>query len=299
MALDSTTPTNGFSKGGLFPGVRGTPLGDLFPAADYRHQMRFQRGTVAGFFQNWSIPVDLIEQRKFWLQRDPASYAAAGPEAGPLLEEMKAEMKSWSLRELQLQTGDASDPQKSIAALGEVLEPDLLLLKHDADGILRLYAGCVCFPSSWSLSEKMGRPLDWIHQVVPGLNQQLGSPIDAFLRRLAPGIAWLRANWSLSRSAELNQHPDRKLPRLEASVRSDEVWLRVEHQALVKLPATGGVLFGIRVVVHSLDEIRRNPAAAVGLQRALETMPEEMARYKGIAPARQSVIKLLTEVAPK
>ena len=144
----------------------------------------------------------------------------------------------------------------------------------------------------------MGRPLDWIHQVVPGLNQHLGQPIDAFLRRMAPGISWLRANWGLSRSPELNQHPHRNLPRLDASVRPDEVWLRVEHQALVALPRSGGILFGIRVVVHPLDEIRRTPAAANGLRRALETMPEDMAVYKGIAPARESLIRMLSNPAP-
>jgi hypothetical protein len=158
---------------------------------------------------------------------------------------------------------------------------------------MKLLGGCVCFPSSWSLEEKMGRPLDFIHRVVPGLNEQLGKPIAQFLRRMTPDIAWLRANWGLSRSAELNQHPRRALPRLDATVQPDEVWLRVEHQALVALPTTGGVLFGIRVMVHSLTEVKRDPDAARGLHRALQTMPEAMAIYKGIAPARSALLGIL------
>jgi hypothetical protein len=177
--------------------------------------------------------------------------------------------------------------------LGRKLEPDFLLLKPDAAGVFRLLAGCVCFPSSWSLEEKMGLPLDEIHGVVPGLNTQLARPISGFLAKMAPGISWLRANWGLSRSAELNNHPSRKLPRLDASVRADEVWLRVEWQSLVALPGNAGVLFGIRIEVFSLAQVKQDAAAAEGLRRALQTMPGEMAAYKGIAPARDRIATFL------
>ena len=139
----------------------------------------------------------------------------------------------------------------------------------------------------------MGRPLEEIHGVVPGLNTQLARPISGFLAKMAPGVSWLRANWGLSRSAELNQHPARKLPRLDASVRADEVWLRVERQALVALPANQGVLFGIRVEVFPLAQVQHDRAAAEGLRRALRTMPGEMAAYKGIAAARERIAALL------
>jgi hypothetical protein len=97
----------------------------------------------------------------------------------------------------------------------------------------------------------------------------------------------------LARSAELNHHPDRKLPLLDASVNADEVWLRVEHQALVALPKSSGILFGIRVVNHPLSAVKADVVAAARLCRALETMPEEMARYKGLAAARTRIVELL------
>lgn len=298
MSREQHEHSAGSVKPGRYPGVGATPLAELFPDADYRHQMRFQRGLVSEFFQPWNLPLDLLEQRRSWLQRDTGSHAAALPESTPLMDEMIDEMKEWALDGSVSGWKMPTDPNRLIISLGGFLEPDFLLLKPDAEGGIRLCAGCVCFPSSWSLEEKIGRPLDWIHQVVPGLNQHLGQPIDTFLRRMAPGISWLRANWGLSRSPELNQHPNRRLPRLEASVRPDEVWLRVEHQALVALPKSGGILFGIRVVVHSLEEIQRAPAAVTGLRRALETMPEDMAVYKGIAPARASLIRMLSDSTP-
>jgi hypothetical protein len=111
---------------------------------------------------------------------------------------------------------------------------------------------------------------------------------------LKPGIAWQRVNWGLSRSPELNQHPDRKLPRLDDKVELDEVWLRVEEQALVALPESGGILFAIRIVNHPLTSILDDAQLMKNFARALRSMPEPLAVYKGIAPARQRIFALLS-----
>jgi hypothetical protein len=263
----------------------------LFPDADYRLQMRFQRGSVEDFFNPWLEPPNILEQRRHWLGHEPDAYSALLPDGAPLLEELIEQSRRWGFDPPLPRSG--TDSLAALHTLGQSLEPDFLLLKPDESGAMKLLGGCVCFPSSWSLEEKMGRPLDFIHHVVPELNAQLGQPIAQFLRRMAPDIAWLRANWGLSRSPELNQHPNRALPRLDASVKLDEVWLRVEHQALVALPRTGGVLFGIRVVVHPLAEVKKDAEASQGLRRALETMPEPMAVYKGIASARAALLRNL------
>ena len=192
-------------------------------------------------------------------------------------------------------SGDQSreDSWAACLALGGSLEPDVVLLKTEDDGTFRLVAGVVCFPSHWSLHEKVGRPLEMIHGPVPGLNAALGSQISGFLNKLRPGVAWLRSNWGLTRGAERNNHPTRALPRLDASVRLEDVWVRLEHQALVALPQTGGVLFGIRLALHPLAEVKAEPALARGLARALQTMPEPMACYKGLSSAREAIIHLL------
>ena len=92
---------------------------------------------------------------------------------------------------------------------------------------------------------------------------------------------------------ELNQHPARDLPRLTPPLTVDEVWLRIENQALVALPETRGILFGIRLEMIPLTEVKRHAAAARGLLRALRTMPEEIAAYKNLAAARTSLVELL------
>jgi hypothetical protein len=265
---------------------------DLFPAEDYRLQMRFERGSVAGFFAPTECHAELISQRRHWLQSAPQTYAALLPGGIPLLEETIKMAGGWQTGVEFAGLPDGTPCQRCLA-LGEVLEPDYLLLKPGDDGSFQLLGGCVCFPSSWTLAEKIGRPLEFIHGVVPGLNAQLGNQIHGFLNQIKPGLAWQRTNWGLSRSAELNQHPERALPRLAASVRLEEVWLRVEHQALVALPRNQGILFGIRIATHPLAELKKDPAVASRLSRALQTLPEDLARYKNLAAARSSIITLL------
>jgi len=61
------------------------------------------------------------------------------------------------------------------------------------------------------------------------------------------------------------------------------------------LPRTGGVLFGIRIALHRLDDVARDKPAAAGLRRGLATMPEALARYKRIDAVRQELINQLGE----
>ncbi|MBI3851546.1 MAG: DUF3445 domain-containing protein [Verrucomicrobia bacterium] len=268
-------------------------LADVIPDEDYRLQMRFERGNVAEFFAPTERHEELISQRRHWLQTAPQTYAALLPEGIPLLDETIERACLWQADAPLARLKEANSPWERCLALGETLEPDFLLLKPQAEGCFHLLAGCVCFPSSWSLAEKIGRPLEFIHGVVPGLNSQLGNQIHGFLSKIKPGIAWQRANWGLSRSPELNQHPERRLPRFDASVSLTEIWLRVEHQALVALPQNQGILFGIRIAIHPLAELKKDSTVAERLSRVLQTMPEEMARYKNLATARSTIIALL------
>ena len=288
---------------------------ELLPDEDFRFHFGLQPGAAAAFFGRSADHDRLIQQRHQWLADEPDTYSALRPEGEPLLQETFNLARQWGAlpasescssqgEEAQAEAGSSQSLLTSAAtthgpplphcrALGRMWEPDFLLLKPDRSGEFRLVAACVCFPSAWRLSEKMGQPLAAIHAPVPSLNPALGRSIQQFLAKLRPGPAWLRSNWGLSRSPELNQHPDRNLPRLTPPLTLDEVWLRIEHQALVALPETGGILFGIRLEMISLAEVKQNAAAANGLLRALRTMPEDIAAYKNLSAARANLMELL------
>lgn len=262
---------------------------DLFPSGNFGFHMRFRRGEIAAFYKNSAMDSDVLGERKKWLEQDAPKYAAVLPEADQLLAEAFEFARS-----VGVNAQEGATPFESMTNLGRTWEPDLLLLKAPSTTSQPiLVAGCVCFPSSWALEEKIGRPLDAIHAPVPTLNEQFANPVQQFLARMKPGISWERINWGLSRSPELNQHPSRKLPRLDANVGLEEVWFRAEYQSLISLPKTGGILFGIRLVIEPLAKLRDDPEFVDGLTRAVRTMPEKVATYKGILSSRERLLDLL------
>lgn len=258
----------------------------LFPDADFRFHLTLRRGTPSQFFG----PVDpagrLLAERADWLRRNPARYAAMLPEGEPLLEEFATMAADWvpSL---------VSDPEEcTIEKIGRSMEPDILLLSPDNEGRFRLRGGALCFPTGWALEEKLGSTLDLIHDVVPGLNPSLGPAIHQFLAKLKPGAAYFRDNWGLAGTDELNLHPAREIPPISSPPNLNRTWLRVEHQALVALPRTAGVAFGIRIRLHRLSDLVGTPGAA-GLSRALATMPADLAGYKRLLGIREEIVAAL------
>lgn len=271
-------------------------LTEILADKDFGLRMRFERDEIANFFKPTLSHREVTAERKKWISEEPEKYSALLPEGVQLLNEtIQLAISLGTLPdEMDFDSFDKLEPIERCRHLGQLWEADFLLMKPDAEGVFRLYGGCLCFPSHWDLNNKLGKPMAAIHAPVPGLNETLGRQIDGFLQRIKPGTSWERANWGLSRSPELNLHPSRKLPRLDATIALDEVWFRLEQQSLVSLPESGGILFGIKLVIISMSEIKADAAARQGMIRALQTVPEEMAQYKGIATARERLIEMMT-----
>lgn len=258
-------------------------LAALFPDEDYRFHLTLGRAEPASFFAPRDASGALLAERRAWIEADEQRYAQVQPEGEPLLAEFS-----------QLAVSAELPAVASGRELGCRYEPDILFLAADATGQFRLRAGALCFPTGWALEEKLGLTMDEIHGVVPGLNASLASPIQQFLAKLRPGVAFLRDNWGLAATSELNLHPARAIAPPTPPVALDRLWLRVEHQALVALPRSRGVAFGIRIALHRLDRVAAVPTIARGLRRALETMPAELARYKRLDAVRGDVARLLS-----
>ncbi len=255
------------------------PLADLFPDEDFRLRLTLRRGDPADFFRAQDASGAVLAERKRWLASEPARYTALELEGEPLLREFAALCATWGVAEA-----------RDVVELGGALEPDFLLLAADADGRFRLRGGALCFPTGWALEEKLGETMEFIHGVVPGLNPAIGAQIHQFMTRLKPGGAFLRDNWGIAATAELNLHPARGMPAPELPVTLNGLWLRVEHQALVALPETRGIVFGIRIALHRLDHAVAEPEVRAGLGRALRSMPAEMAAYKRLNGIREELL---------
>lgn len=182
-----------------------------------------------------------------------------------------------------LVTGEEVDPGRvhPIEAASRLVQEDLCLMSQ-RDGRWVLSAACVCFPSRWSLGEKVGRDLSGIHAPVPGYADTLARPTDAFFGRISAERPVWRLNWTLLTDPALHQ------PTARPSRSGEGVWFRVERQTLRRItPDT--VVFTIRTYVRTLeDALAAHPEGASALARALTDLPPQVLDYKGwheLAPA--------------
>lgn len=259
----------------------------IFPDADHRWTMGLRRAeSVQDYFRIEDDTRTVLRERDHWLTSDPNKYAAMLPGCEAALAETNELAQSFG-SELVVR-GD-SDMER-LLALGRAWEPDFVWMHPGLDGIHRLLGGVVCFPSSWALGDKLGRPMSDVHEPVPGLNATLARQIDTFLAKLEPGVAWRRENWGLSRDSQYNHHPDRIRQSLDETVTLEQVWIRLEHQLLLRLPRSGSVLFGIRVDVQPLADVFEDATAASRFIRSLRTMSETAAKYKGVHAAREKIL---------
>lgn len=252
-----------------------------------------RHGDPATFFAPSKQAEIILKKRALALSNYPHRYAAAVLKSMSLIQESGDCMMGWSGASASFES--ITDPIQLCISIGKFVETDWVLLSADAENGHPVVAGVVCFPSAWSLPEKLGLPLDAVHRPAPTVNSGLGSSIGTFLRRLKPGEAWQRENWGISADDSLDHHPDLAVQPLTGNATPATTWLRLESQLLIRLPRTNVILFGIRVTVHRLDALAAIPGLAPRIARALKTMPKDIARYKGLNASRSSLVAALEE----
>jgi dimethylamine monooxygenase subunit A len=171
-----------------------------------------------------------------------------------------------------------------------------LLAPLEHDGAPVLIGASLCFPNRWRLHDKLGLPMSAIHGPVPGYEEQIGTATDRALARLTPSTPISRINWSIHDDARLHQptgHFDPTAGSWALDVGRDVV-LRIERQTLVRLPETGVIVFGIRTIIRTLNEVlTSDPEVALRMATALRTMNDNMRAYKSLVLLAPVVIDWL------
>ena len=137
------------------------------------------------------------------------------------------------------------DPLNTAARL---IQEDLLI--HDKRGEEHhLMAGVLCFPASWTLAEKIGHPLTRVHRPVDDYDANIAKRVQ----RLFDGIKVGRPMWRFNNlrypTPELFQPRSERAPRAADHDYQSGNFQRSEHQALLRLPETGAVVFAIHTYV--------------------------------------------------
>ncbi|MGR3713810.1 MAG: heme-dependent oxidative N-demethylase family protein [Shimia sp.] len=143
---------------------------------------------------------------------------------------------------------DRADVLETIARL---VQQDFCIHEKRGDEHV-MTAAVLCFPASWTLAEKIGKPLTQIHVPVAEYDNDIARRVQ----RLFDGIKVGKPMWR--KNVHWYRDPDLFHPMTENAPRQQEVegdFLRTERQSLLRLPKTQAVVFGIHTFVLAREDV--------------------------------------------
>ncbi len=211
-----------------------------------------------------------MKQRDELVRTKPDKVCLFKPEANDILEECLSFIietvrknpnyhvkKNYLSRPDKVQVDFSSQPK--IESIARIIQEDILVHQFDpVDKKYKLIAGTLCFPSFWTLSQKMGMNLDRIHKPVPEYSHDIAKRVERLFIGLKPEHPIWRANWTVKNTPRLF------MPLMEGDILPEKFslsrdwWIRVERQTFNKLPNSGVVLFGIHTYVVSPEKIPKS-----------------------------------------
>lgn len=159
----------------------------------------------------------------------------------------------------------AIDRDAPLMTLGRLTQSDVCVMQEGPGGHV-LTGAILCFPASWTLSEKIGHPLIRIHDPVATYDDAIARRVQRLFDAIRPESPLWRAN------AHRHHDPALYHPRSESDppeVRHQKPggpYLRSERQVLRRLPGTGAVVFTIHTTLIPVD--RLTAAQRAGLEAA-------------------------------
>ncbi|GHA41135.1 NADH dehydrogenase [Amylibacter ulvae] len=148
----------------------------------------------------------------------------------------------------------ALDGDHPLIIARRLVQQDFCLMGKQGDEHV-LEGATLCFPASWTLSEKIGQPMSRIHTPVPEFSADIARRVQRMFDTMRDGRALWRANWMVYADPDLHQ------PRLENAPHrpapTGQGWMRVERQSLRLLPRSGMTVFGIHSIVVPMDALTK------------------------------------------
>ncbi|MCV3271168.1 heme-dependent oxidative N-demethylase family protein [Roseobacter sinensis] len=234
--LQTSIPDEMLEARGL-PGVQ--PLREPWLRVDdaYAAQMAHRRALIA-------------KRRAEVYWQDPAAETAAQEVLAEALGLLPGLGFAVDGRRCICPDGDVVDLESDapLVVLGRLVQEDICILeKRGAEHVL--VAACLCFPASWRLHEKVGRPLIGIHDTVPEYDDGIARRVQ----RLFDGVQVGHPLWRFNRlwydDPELFQPRSALSPRRIAPEEAAAPYQRAERQCILRLPQSGAVVFSIHTYV--------------------------------------------------
>lgn len=250
----------------------------------------------------------LATRRDIVMREEPGTREAQREALALIAEHVVARQPDIYRREgeriLIAPTGGAIDLDADEAPLvtaARIVSDDLLMMRA-GEGGYRLVAGVLCFPSAWSLTEKFGQSLDGLHAAVPGYPEKLARVMNRIFENLKVEQPVWRVNWSIYPDDELHHPESKERPRdwFNGGDLAPEAFVRVERQTLRRLPASGDILFTVRIHVDPFAAFRRHPEGAqlaASLREQILGLDQAQLAYKALTEHRDAVAAALARIA--
>lgn len=240
-------------------------------------------GTRAVAEPDWFILDEHLEEERSLtarlLRERNHDVFACPPTADEAAEETLGLVREWVSHHHPQVSHPAELGRHPLVAAASLVQDDLCLMQKSEDG-WTLTAGVVRFPTYWQLRNKLDKVQQDIHGPVPHYATDLAEKVNRFFDRLPPERIVSRRNWGFSPHPLLFV-PDRSLPDPPSVTGVEDLWLRSERQTLRRLPATGAILFGIRVQLAPVPALRTRPELCHRLAEAMTAWTPEMVENRG------------------
>lgn len=305
-----------------------------FPFADdhYRYAVNIEPHRPGSPGSAYEFPFDVdehyvaeCEDRRITLERDPGRYASLPHMMDAQWDFLELGMQClardypahfslvtdgprwrWINRPLGIDRsfvfGDGSSlPREPFDWIARQMQGDFVLMDQ-RDGDLWADAGMVTSQADWSLAFDVGMSFKEWHGPVP-LAHEIGvfDRALAFLLGLRQGSPVRRLNWTMTVNPRLDTSPesyplwgpDRAGVTLDNV--ADRLHLRVELQALFRLPRSNAIVFSIRCYLASLRDVATSRRWAIRLHRVLASLPDPLVEYKGLLRYRATAVRWLSQ----
>lgn len=153
----------------------------------------------------------------------------------------------------------AIDWDRPMVTLGRLVQEDICILQDDGAEYC-LTGAILCFPASWTLAQKIGRPMMAIHRPVDSYTDDIGKRVHRMFSALRAEQGLWRMNYMTYESADLHH------PRMEHDPRPpspERPYLRAERQCLIRLPKTRAVVFSIHTYLMKIADLDASARVAL------------------------------------
>ncbi len=135
-------------------------------------------------------------------------------------------------------------------SLGAILQQDVCILEKQGEAHV-LTGAILCFPASWTLAQKVGKPLIGIHKPVESYDGGIAARVQRLFDGVKPGRPLWRANHLRYDDPALFQPRREDDPRPVSGPNAR--YLRSERQVILRVTEPDAVAFVIHTVVAEIE----------------------------------------------